>query len=494
MSKLSNKKIIILSIVGTLVSLTIAFTYAIWSRSFTQTGINTNDYSCFDIKYSENTSGLTLSKKYPIIDEEGLNQESYDVTIQNVCNIGASYTVLLNKKSTSTLADEHVKIAVNGNINLLSDYQTTTTSISNYSDARVIYTDFLSANETKTIKIQSWMDENTSKEDGSNKSFTYKITIDAQTSKNLLADKILENKVITSTPDFSKGEPPASGTNTGSGLYKTEDDDGKSYYFRGNESSIQNNVTFAGRKWKIVRINGDNTIRMILVDTIGTSAFNAHSDANNEKYVGYTYDNESACTKENPCISNYNSQSLAFSNNKVLTNSTVKVFLEKWYITNLKEFNDKISLGTFCNDTAVTNDNNEYYYYGYNSRTSNDNYSPSLLCNDTYLNYGGNYKLKIGMLSADEMIFAGMGKNYVTSASNYLLNKEFVSLTPLSSFKSTANAPFSGNMEVSRFYGVNAAGIEVSSTSANIRPVINLNASTQISSGNGTESNPFVVK
>ena len=185
MSKLSNKKIIILSIVGTLVSLSIAFTYAIWSRSFTQTGINTNDYSCFDIKYSENTSGLTLSKKYPIIDEEGLNQESYDVTIQNICNIGASYTVLLNKKSTSTLADEHVKVAVNGNINLLSDYQTTTTSISNYSDARVIYTDFLSANETKTIKIQSWMDENTSKEDGSNKSFTYKITIDAQTSKNL---------------------------------------------------------------------------------------------------------------------------------------------------------------------------------------------------------------------------------------------------------------------------------------------------------------------
>ncbi len=497
MRKLSNKKIIILSIVGTLVSLSIAFTYAIWSRSFTQTGINTNDYSCFDIKYSENTSGLTLSKKYPIIDEEGLNQESYDVTIQNVCNIGASYTVLLNKKSTSTLADEHVKVAVNGNINFLSDYQTTTTNISNYSDARVIYTDFLSANETKTIKIQSWMDENTSKEDGSNKSFTYKITIDAQTSKNLLADKVLENKVITSVPDFLVGEPPSNGTNTGSGLYRTSDDDGKSYYFRGNESSVQNNVTFAGRKWKIVRINGDSTIRMILVDTIGTSAFNAHTDANNEKYVGYTYDNASACTKENPCISNYNSQSSTFSNNKVLTNSTVKVFLEKWYITNLKGFNDKIALGTFCNDTAVTNEDSTYYYYGYNSRTSNDNYSPSLLCNDTYLNYGGNYKLKIGMLSADEMIFAGMGKNYETSASNYLLNKEFVSLTPLYSYKSTANAPFSGNMEISRFYGVYASGIEVSSTSAtfaNIRPVINLKSDVQITGGDGTSSNPYVVK
>lgn len=116
------------------------------------------------------------------------------------------------------------------------------------------------------------------------------------------------------------------------------------------------------------------------------------------------------------------------------------------------------------------------------------------MCNDTYLNYGGNYKLKIGMLSADEMIFAGMGKNYETSASNYLLNKEFVSLTPLYSYKSTANAPFSGNMEISRFYGVHSSGREVSSTSANIRPVINLKSDVQITGGDGTSSNPYVVK
>ena len=351
---------------------------------------------------------------------------------------------------------------------------------------------------SKTYTLRVWIAENVTTSDGTNKTFDGKLTISAVSAKNnILAQRVLKDNVVhTETPVFAKGEPIASlgYQNTGSGLYQTNDDDGKSYYFRGNESSIQNNVTFAGRKWKIVRINGDNTIRMILVDTIGTSAFNAHTDANNEKYVGYTYDNASACTKENPCISNYNSQSLTFSNNKVLTNSTVKVFLEKWYVTNLKGFNDKISLGIFCNDTAVTNEDSTYYYYGYNSRTSNDNYSPSLLCNDTYLNYGGNYKLKIGMLSADEMIFAGMGKNYETSASNYLLNKEFVSLTPLYSYKSTANAPFSGNMEISRFYGVHASGIEASSTSANIRPVINLKSDVQITGGDGTSSNPYVVK
>ena len=477
MRKLSNKKIIILSIVGTLVSLSIAFTYAIWSRSFTQTGINTNDYSCFDIKYSENTSGLTLSKKYPIIDEEGLNQESYDVTIQNVCNIGASYTVLLNKKSTSTLADEHVKIAVNGNINLLSDYQTTTTSISNYSDARVIYTDFLSANETKTIKIQSWMDENTSKEDGSNKSFTYKITIDAQTSKNLLADKVLENKVVTSVPDFLVGEPPSNGTNTGSGLYRTSDDDGATYYFRGD---VKNNyVSFANQLWRIVRINGDGSIRLIKSESIGDSKFNEQAELS--KYVGFTYDNASACTQESPCISNYNTSSKAFTNSKTVTNSTVKTYLENWYKNNLSSYDSKIALTKFCNDTTTDDSSSKAY-----NRMVNG--APSLTCQDTSETFGGLYKLKIGLINADEMLMAGVSWTD-PAKSNYLeYNSQTWSLTPSTISSSSYAAGLMGDYGNLSFYAADINGAYA------IRPVINLNASTQISSGNGSESNPFVVK
>lgn len=479
MSKLSNKKIIILSIVGTLVSLSIAFTYAIWSRSFTQTGINTNDYSCFDIKYSENTSGLTLSKKYPIIDEEGLNQESYDVTIQNVCNIGASYTVLLNKKSTSTLADEHVKVAVNGNINFLSDYQTTTTNISNYSDARVIYTDFLSANETKTIKIQSWMDENTSKEDGSNKSFTYKITIDAQTSKNLLADKVLENKVITSVPDFLVGEPPSNGTNTGSGLYRTSDDDGATYYFRGD---VKNNyVSFANQLWRIIRINGDGSIRLIKSESIGDSKFNEQAELS--KYVGFTYDNASACTQESPCISSYNTGSKTFTNSKTVTNSIVKTYLENWYKNNLSSYDSKIALTKFCNDT--TTDDSSSNSKAYNRMV---NGAPSLTCQDTSETFGGLYKLKIGLINADEMLMAGASWTDPAKANYLEYSSQTWSLTPATISNGSYAAGLMGDYGNLSFYVADINGAYA------IRPVINLNASTQISSGNGSESNPFVVK
>lgn len=80
-----------------------------------------------------------------------------------------------------------------------------------------------------------------------------------------------------------------------SGLYMAEDDYGKSYYYRG---SIDNNyVSFAGFIWRIIRINGDGSIRMIYSGTsttdtgektsIGTSAFN--TDPYDMAYLGYKY-------------------------------------------------------------------------------------------------------------------------------------------------------------------------------------------------------------
>jgi len=66
------------------------------------------------------------------------------------------------------------------------------------------------------------------------------------------------------------------------GLYKTEDDYGDSYYYRGDVSN--NNVMFGGYYWKIIRTNGDNSIRLIYngktIDASGVSA-----SINNERYT-----------------------------------------------------------------------------------------------------------------------------------------------------------------------------------------------------------------
>ena len=273
-----------------------------------------------------------------------------------------------------------------------------------------------------------------------------------------------------------------------SGVYKTEDDDGESYYFRGK---IDNNyVSFANNIWRIVRINGDGSIRLIHASDIGTSKFNLAFK------VGYTYDNESECTKESPCISDYNKETSAFANNKTATDSVVKTYLEDWYINNLKDYDDKINLSNFCNDTTITSTNvTGVIYYGSHDRILKLK-QPSLKCPNTKETYGGNYKLKIGLLTADEINYVGL--NYISTSTtssitskiadktNYLYySNGWYSMTPsrsspIISFMSVAGKDnmISNNVTVFR----------------HIRPVINLKSDVQITGGDGTSSNPYVVE
>ena len=101
------------------------------------------------------------------------------------------------------------------------------------------------------------------------------------------------------TPDFSKI------ATADEGLYTAEDDEGESYYYRG---AVKNNyVSFAGFIWRIIRRNGDGSIRMIYSgkstsdtgdDTmIGISQFNdKYSDTT---YVGYKYNEDFSLHEDN---------------------------------------------------------------------------------------------------------------------------------------------------------------------------------------------------
>ena len=104
------------------------------------------------------------------------------------------------------------------------------------------------------------------------------------------------------TPDFSKIAPNDSETD---GLYMAEDDEGESYYYRG---AVRNNyVSFAGFIWRIIRRNGDGSIRMIysgksVSDTgdntiIGNSQFN--SKYWDPTYVGYKYNEDFSLHEDN---------------------------------------------------------------------------------------------------------------------------------------------------------------------------------------------------
>ena len=296
-------------------------------------------------------------------------------------------------------------------------------------------------------------------------------------------------------------EIPNQGDGT-NGIYKAQDDLGTTYYFRG---AVTNNyVTFGGFTWRIVRINGDGTIRIALNQSIGQSAYN--TNANNNAYVGYMYGDVGSST---------------YAETHANTNdSTIKTYLDTWYESNLHQYEDKIADAIYCNDRTVAkftfNQNGtektfsgtgvgteETAYAGY-KRMFID-HTPSLVCpnnNDkfTVSNTLGNGALSypIGLLTLDEYQMAGAGANDYSSYDGYYWNDStdafylydnehwYWSMTPAQMYAS-------GDARVG---GLGSAGDvvynDVIFTDGAVRPAVSLKSSS-ITSGSGTSDNPFIV-
>ena len=207
-------------------------------------------------------------------------------------------------------------------------------------------------------------------------------------------------------------------------LCKAKDAYGDSYYYRGNVTN--NYVKFADKYWRIVRINGDGTVRVIYDGTsahangessedrqIGTSAFN--SSYNDNAYVGYMYGATGAST-----------YAAAHANTN---NSTIKTYIDNWYKTNiLGTANEQyLADNVFCNDRSLAGNNtgtgagtSESYYRWYNGPWESESYSKynnkmMLTCpqkNDAFTvsdttNGNGALTYPVGLLSTDEIALAG---------------------------------------------------------------------------------------
>ena len=276
------------------------------------------------------------------------------------------------------------------------------------------------------------------------------------------------------------------------GMYKAQDDLGTSYYFRG---AVDNNWVKYGKYtkdayivmdrkynyslvdscngfnfctklaskgddmyWRIIRINGDNSIRMIYAGTyapdantkvtltesgnldddgnliggqktaVGNSKFNQNYDS--AEYVGYMY-----------TIGEQHGTSQS---------SDIKTYLEDWYAnyTDLNKTGTKITDQIYCNDRTVSTSDVAYsptnyttltswnstgtnYYYGANGRVFNNPVSPDYKCpvasdKFTTTTAKGNGKLSypVGLITADEITFAGLpaGK---TNNSFYLYTGDY---------------------------------------------------------------------
>ena len=296
-------------------------------------------------------------------------------------------------------------------------------------------------------------------------------------------------------------ENQGDGTN---GIYEAQDDLGTTYYFRG---AVTNNyVTFGGLTWRIVRINGDGTIRIVLNQSIGTSAYN--TNYNNNAYVGYMYGDAGSST---------------YAETHANTNdSTIKTVLDNWYETNLLQYEDKIADAIYCNDRSVvkftySNPDGEQTFSGNGVGTDTEDtayagykrifidHTPSLICpnnNDKFTksNALGNGALSypIGLLTLDEYQMAGAGaRDYSTgdyykfkdsTDAFYLYDSKnwYWSMTPVQMYAS-------GRANVGYVFGDGGVHYgSVNRADRAVRPAVSLKSSS-ITSGSGTSVDPFVV-
>lgn len=283
----------------------------------------------------------------------------------------------------------------------------------------------------------------------------------------------IESKGI---PDFNQI------ATTDEGMYATLDNDGTSYYFRG---TVENNyLEFANYCWRIVRVNGNGTIRLIYdgnvchangtitSDSMATVNQRYNSVADRSEYVGWKY--------------TLDSQRPDNINNGI--DVEMKTQTDNWYGTNLSSYDTYIADEKYCNDREVGNnyvwDSVPTYRLEYSGRLRTaSTFIPTLICNnqlDVYIE-------KVGLLTVDEIMLAG-GKWNARNNDFYLYNGyTYWTMTP---------SYWNININASDVLCLESTGViathALTNTSPGLRPVINLKADIMLE-GNGTISNPYEI-
>ena len=288
------------------------------------------------------------------------------------------------------------------------------------------------------------------------------------------------------------------------GMYKKADDLGTSYYYRG---AVNNNWVKFGKEgdkdiyWRIIRINGDGSIRMIYSGTtdpstvssvtgsngvymtgvgINAKSYGFNSSYNKAEYVGYMYTDGEQHGNSTP--------------------SAIKTTIENWYAGTTLKDNALVSQDQiFCNDRSASSTQSAAwtstgadYEYGAYGRLHKSK-SPVLTCptaSDKFTvntsNGNGALTYPVGLITADEVAMAGGVYGSSNTNSSYYLHTDlyYWSGSP-SYFYSNLAREFpvrtSGRLLTD---GVNAA--------YGARPVVSLSSKAKLS-GNGTYSKPYTV-
>ena len=244
------------------------------------------------------------------------------------------------------------------------------------------------------------------------------------------------------------------------------DDYGTSYYFRGGVED--NFVNFAGMCWRIVRIEGDGSTKLILEDK--------NVECDNSSYTGEWI--------------NENTQKLE----EDMLNSGFDFIIYKFQEKYLTSYIDKLKVDEWCYDYVEEPSEDSVIYSNAYTRIVTDK-NPTFKCQGRKLSYylNADDDMYVGILTADEVAYTGLiserhSGQYSTS---YLFNN--YSSFPWFTFSAFATVPIDNSYIEDLFTVDNRSGLSAQEYDY-FRPSITLLSSVKISKGDGTQSNPYIVK
>lgn len=222
------------------------------------------------------------------------------------------------------------------------------------------------------------------------------------------------------------------------GLIKTKDDLGDAYYFRGK---VENNyVSFGNFIWRIVKINGDGSVKLVL---------NGITDV----------------------LSKYYDDANTFEESMILN------ALDTWYSqSGLINYADYIANYKYCNDLVY--DENVKKYAAYDRIMTNK--IPTFMC------LGSTLSTKVGLLTVDEVVLAGAS---TSENKDYYLYNETIETdyyTMTSAKSNNGYFPFIVKTNGAISDSTNGTLIR------GVRPVINVVRDVKVI-GTGTKDDPYVI-
>ena len=561
-----KENIIIIAILVIMLIAIIGVSYAAFS--FGQAGNVPNKITTGSITmtYTETDNSISLSNALPTTDKTGTTRlkegEYFDFTVSSeiVGDVNINYEISAKEVGDGTIDGSNIKLYLT-KLNGESEEQLMTPEVYNVEDSAneytgrpagemSLYTSSMNASESNDYRLRMYVTEEYNPQgDGGGLTFTVQVNVYGKagekyvplTTKEILEDnEVQEEKTkmfnytangtyIDNYDDWNELTNPEYVTK---GLYSNVDEDGTTYYYRGN---VDNNyVQFGEYKedyyvyrytqgsntydfvtlescqaynsscsesnrvlkyssgtpmyWRIVRVNGDGTLRLLYTGTstsaagkdqmVGSGAYNFNY--NDPKYTGYTYDRDS---------------------NE--TDSNAKKDIDTWYNTALAgtSYDKMISGGRFCSDSSGYKLASEYgiqgwsadiYLYASSDRLDQasgtvaygkDN-APTFMCPTTSETYGGSYRLKVGLLSADEIVFSGSVPHMGTYEDSYLTSDWYYwSMSPADFYGGGASVW--GEIDFLDGDG----GVYIGSNG--LRPVINVTTDNGFASGDGTASSPY---